>query len=226
MQEIRPPYPSPIMQQWDQNFRGLSDRQSYLSRRSQFNNLGTGYQSDLIVITDGGQHTHPYILDWYYTALPQRTTDRDGDIRSRYFDSVMEHSNEASHKEQSWGDMLHGRVQSQLEASTSTPLLRELVMQDNDSNKMAHPSNSHWWARSPLHGYNPETSFLEPPNFDTERGQLYDNYSDNTSTDEPVDWRDPNRLSRTFLMDDLGGEDFSLPFDDIYRSNPTAVQKV
>lgn len=80
------------MQQRDPNFRGLSDKQSYLSRGSPFNNLGTGYHSDLIVITEGGQHTHPYILDWYYTAMPQGTIDKDGDIRSQYFDSVVEHS--------------------------------------------------------------------------------------------------------------------------------------
>lgn len=169
------------------------------------------------MITEGGQHTHPYILDWYYTALPQVIIDKDGDIRSQYFDSVVEHSNEASYKEQRWEDMRYGRGQSQLEASMSTSLLHELVRQDNDSNKMAHPTNSHWWARSPLHGPNPETSFLEPPNFETERGQFYDNYSDNASTEEPVDWRDSNWLSRTFLMGDLEGGDFSLPFDDIYR---------
>ncbi|XP_031112649.1 autophagy-related protein 9 [Ipomoea triloba] len=63
----------------------------------------------------------------------------------------------------------------------------------------------------------PQASFVEPP--PTSNRYPQDNYdtSPDTSVDEQgnLDLRNSNRLTRTFFMDESGG-DFNLPFDDIY----------
>lgn len=63
----------------------------------------------------------------------------------------------------------------------------------------------------------PQASFVEPP--PTSNRYPQDNYdtSPDTSVDgqENLDLRNSNRLTRTFFMDESGG-DFNLPFDDIY----------
>ncbi|GFZ01545.1 autophagy 9 [Actinidia rufa] len=126
--------------------------------------------------------------------------------------------NEATYEE-NWSHLFEDRSRSHLEASTSAPLLCESVLQHHDSSSVAHPTKSHWWARSRPHGADPQTSFLEPPNFNHNiPNNYYDHFSDRSLEEEEqhFDWRSSHGLSRTYYMNNLEGGEFNLPFDDIY----------
>lgn len=215
------------MQQFTPTYRGLSVRNSYLSREIPFNYLGTGYQLSSLSPMDGEQKDYPYILDWYYTSQPQHSSNDLREISSSPSGIVEECNNHlwmSSHLSQNeatydenWGRHFEHRAHSQLEASTSAPLFQESVLQHHDFNNAQDPTTSHWWARSRPQVANLRTSFLEPPNFNRQTSHYYDNLSDRSLEEqENLDWRNSSRLSRSFLMDDNGG-DFNLPFDDIYR---------
>ncbi|KAL3510247.1 hypothetical protein ACH5RR_029648 [Cinchona calisaya] len=226
VQALRPAYVTSRMQQFTPNYQVLSGRNSYLSREIPFNYLGTGYQLSSMSPMNGEQKDYPYILDWYYTSQPQHSTNESREISSSPLGVVEECNNNlwmSSHLTQneatydaSWRHLFENRASSQLEVSTSAPFFRESVLQHHDFNNVAHPTTSHWWARSRPQGADPRTSFLEPPNFNHEISYNSDNISDRSLEEqEHLDWRNSSRLSRTFLMDDDGG-DFNLPFDDIY----------
>ncbi|KAK8476143.1 hypothetical protein V6N11_008458 [Hibiscus sabdariffa] len=101
-----------------------------------------------------------------------------------------------------------------------TPFFRESVLQHHDTNETTHQARSCWWLRTGSHGAEPQTSFLEPPDFNHyPSNHPYDNFSERSveEQDQFLDWR----LSRTTYLDDLeGGEDVNLHFDDIYSGPP------
>lgn len=219
---LRPAYASSRLQQFSPNYRVLSDRNSYLSREMPVNYLGTGYQLNSMLPMDG---EHPYILDWFYTSQPQQSHDLR-EVSSSSSGNAEEHNNDLRTSsrltqnevtyDENWIHHFEDRARSHLEASTSAPLFQESVLQHHELNNVAHPTTSHWWARSRPQGADAQTSFLEPPNFNCETNYYYDNLSDRSLEEqEHLDWRNSSRLSRTFLMDDDGGN-FNLPFDDIY----------
>nr|POF09139.1 autophagy-related protein 9 [Quercus suber] len=121
-----------------------------------------------------------------------------------------------------WGDQFEDRTQSHLRASTSSPFFRDSVLRHHDSSNLVNPTRSHWWDRSGPHGAQPQTSFLEPPDFNQHTpANYYDNLSERSSNDhENLHWRDDNKLSRTTYMDDLEAGEFNLHFDDIYSRPP------
>ncbi|KAJ1385433.1 hypothetical protein SESBI_41676 [Sesbania bispinosa] len=72
------------------------------------------------------------------------------------------------------------RAASHLGASTSAPIFRESLIQDNNSNDLTNTTRSHWWARrshpQSVHG---QTSFFEPPDFNQQRAyNYYDKFSE------------------------------------------------
>ncbi|XP_027150722.1 autophagy-related protein 9-like [Coffea eugenioides] len=224
-QALRPAYVTSRFQQFSPNYRVLSDRNSYLSREIPVNYLGTGYQLNSMLPMDGEQRDYPYILDWFYTSQPQQSNDlrevsssSSGiaeECNNDLWTSPRLAQNEVTYDE-NWRHLLEDRARSHLEASTSAPLFQESVLKHHELNNVAHPTTSHWWARSRPQGADPQTSFMEPPNFNRETSHYYDNLSDRSLEEEDhLDWRNSSRLSRTFLMDDDGGN-FNLPFDDIY----------
>ncbi|KAG9153990.1 hypothetical protein Leryth_000500 [Lithospermum erythrorhizon] len=81
-----------------------------------------------------------------------------------------------------------------------------------------------WWERNVEHSVAPDTSFLQPPNYSRQNASVdyHDSHSDR-SIEEPedhLDFRDSNRLSKTFYMDDdLGERGLNLAFDDIYKES-------
>lgn len=215
------------MQHGNLNFRGLGDRNSYLSREVPFvtNILGTGNQLGSMWLADGERKNYPYILDWFYTLRPQPTSDTSRE-NPQPFDVIQEDTNDfwtspqLRQKEElcdeNQGCLYKDRAHNHLEASTSAPLFHESsVLRQHESSHVAHPTGSHWWARTKPPTANPETSFLEPPNFNHDRYDYYDNISDRSEQDH-LDWRNNSSLSRTFIMDDLDGGGFNLPFGDIY----------
>ncbi|GMP90682.1 hypothetical protein CsSME_00041693 [Camellia sinensis var. sinensis] len=233
-QGTRPAYAPPRMQQqWTTSWRGLGDRNSFLSREMPQNIPGTGYQLVSPWMIDADQKNYPYILDWYYTSRPHHATDNSRDVDRGPFEVAEEGSkdfwtpphlprNEATHEE-NCSNLFEDRSQSHLEASTSASLFRESVLHhhDHDSSTTAHPTKSHWWARSRPHGLDAQTSFLEPPNFNQNASNNYhDNFSDRSLEEEEqqFDWKSFHRLSRSYGVDNLEGGEFNLPFDDIYNS--------
>lgn len=230
VQALRPAYATCRMQQFTPNYRIPNDRNSYLSREMPFNYLGTGYQLSSISPMDGELKEFPYILDWYYTSRPLHSTHGSREMPPSPSGTVDECNNDLwmspnltqneATKGQTWRPLFEDTASNQLEASTSAPLLRESLLQHQDFNSIAHPTTSQWWARSPPHGAGPgpgpETSFLEPPNFNRGRSHYSDNLSDKSLEEqEHLEWSS-GRLSRTFIMMDDDGGDFNLPFDDIY----------
>ncbi|KAA8543357.1 hypothetical protein F0562_021148 [Nyssa sinensis] len=227
-QETRPACSPPRMQQWTPNLRGQEDRNNFFPREMPHNILGAGYQLGSMWLIDVDRRNYPYILDWYYTSRTHHSTENSRDIPSGPSDAeegprdfwMPSHltQNEAAAFDENWGHLSDARSRSHLEASTSAPLFRESVLQHHDSSNVAHPTSSHWWARSHAHGGDPQTSFLEPPNFNRNTSNNYiDNFSDRSiqEEEEHLDWRSSGRLS-TYYMDDLEMGEFRLPFDDIY----------
>ncbi|XP_057513286.1 autophagy-related protein 9 isoform X1 [Actinidia eriantha] len=226
--------PPGTQHQWTPNFRGLGDRNSFLAREMPQNIPGIGYQLGSMWMIDADQKNCPYIIDWYYTSRPRHATDNSRNVPRGPFDSAEEGSrdfwvppphlpqNEATYEE-NWSHLFQDRSRSHLEASTSAPLLCESVLQHHDSSSVAHPTKSRWWARSRPHGADPQTSFLEPPNFNHNiPNNYYDHFSDRSLEEEEqhFDWRSSHGLSRTYYMNNLEEGEFNLPFDDIYSRPP------
>ncbi|PPD99845.1 hypothetical protein GOBAR_DD03169 [Gossypium barbadense] len=213
--------------------RAYSDRNDFLSKEMQQNILG-GYNMDSLWLIEANQKNHPYLLDWYYTSRAQQMPSYRRDTAARPFEPAEEqHKNywgpintthdEARDKEYRPHHFDDGSL-SHLEASTSAPFFHESVLQHHDTNVSVHHTRSCWWLRDGSDGAQPQTSFLEPPDFNRHSSNHpYDNFSERNVEDEDqfLDWRDSWRLSRTTYLDDLeAGEDVNLHFDDIYSGPP------
>ena len=126
-----------------------------------------------------------------------------------------------------WDHNSDHRSQSNLEASTSSPFFRDSILQPHDPGTSAHPARSHWWDRSGTRGAQPESSFIEPPDFNRRAPPVYhENFSERSleeeeHEDQNLDWRDSYKLSRTTYGDDLEEPgDINLLFDDVYSRPP------
>lgn len=239
-QGIRPGYTSPNhIQHWAPTPRAQNDPNSYFSRHTTSpNNISrSSYQLDCMWLIDPIHKNHPYILDWYHTSSHNHhTTTGQQDIESGQSGHVdVEESmpnvwdppdlgRDRVPYDENWGSFFEDRAGSNMNASTSAPLLRGSVLQHHDSGSVGQAGRSQWWARGGSGGARgagpgPQTSFLEPPHFNRDD---YNDYNDNISersfeeNEQEFDWRTENRLSRTFYMHDIEGGKFDLPFDDIY----------
>lgn len=243
-QGTRLPYSPLGMWRGSPNLRGQGDRFNILPRdMPQY--PGTGYHLGSLWLIDADQKNHPYLLDWYYTSRPHQLTNYSRDMEdpteaaerqfgdywippnltqnNARFEDVLEQQvqNNARH-----GDYLAQqydfRLRSNLGASTSAPFFRDDI-QNQEQGNLAHPTRSHWWARSGPQGVQPQASFLEPPDFNhRESGNYHDNFSDRSTDeqDQHLDWRNSRRLSQTTYMEDLDTGGFSLHFDDVYSKPP------
>ncbi|XP_031265801.1 autophagy-related protein 9 [Pistacia vera] len=234
-QGIRNAYSPPRMWRGSPNLRGNGDRNSTLLRELPYT-AGTGYQLGSLWLIDVEQKNHPYLLDWYYTSRYLQTTDHRVDIPTVPYE-VPEHrqgdysmpsnlmQNEARY-EKYWDHDNEGRLQSHLGASTSTSVLRESVLQHHDTSNLLQPTRSDWWARTRTGSYDarPQSSFLEPPDFNqyTAHTNYYDNFSERSleEVEQHLEWRNSHGLSRTTYMDDLDVGDLNLHFDDVYSKPP------
>lgn len=118
------------------------------------------------------------------------------------------------------------RTASPLGASTSAPIFKDSIIQDQDSNDRHHPTRSHWWARSHhQEGGHGQTSFFEPPNFNHERAyniyndKLSDIGSENEDQEQEMYWS-YHKSSHKEHIDDLESGEYNLHFDDIYSRPP------
>ncbi|XP_076905256.1 autophagy-related protein 9-like [Bidens hawaiensis] len=226
-QGISPGYMIPNqLPQWAQTCPSHGDPNSYFSRETGPNVSKSFYQQDCMWLIDPVHKNHPYILDWYYTS-PHHHSRGPQDIESGPVDDMWDPpdlSRDRPRYDENWGSFFDNRVESNLEASTSAPLSRGSVLQHHDSGQTGR---SHWWdrgggPRGVGPGPGPQTSFVEPPNFnrDDYNDYYHDNLSDRSFEEhgQPFDWgpSKSNELSKTFYMDEIGGK-FDLPFDDIYE---------
>ncbi|KAM0007117.1 hypothetical protein Hdeb2414_s0019g00550591 [Helianthus debilis subsp. tardiflorus] len=214
--------------QWGRTCPAHGDPNSYFSRDMGPNVSKSTYQRDCMWLMDPAHKNHPYILDWYYTSSHHHWRGPQ-DIESGPVDVDVNMANmwdppdirrDPVRYDDHWGSFFDDRMKSNLEASTSAPLSRGSVLQHHDSGNMGR---SHWWDRPRGVGPGPQTSFVEPPNFNrNDYNDYHDNFSDRSFEEHgrPFDWgaSKSNELSKTFYMDDIGGK-FDLPFDDIYEEH-------
>ncbi|XP_057964932.1 autophagy-related protein 9 [Malania oleifera] len=233
-QGSRPAYSPQRMWRGSPNLRNQGERNSFFSREMPHNSPTSGHQLGSLWLIDVDQKNHPYLLDWYYTSQPHHATNYSRNAPAAAFEVVEEGhkdfwmpsnlaTNDAKYEEY-WGHHFEDRSRSHLEASTSTPFFGESVLQHHDLGNLAQQTRSHWWARSDPQGLGPQTSFLEPPDFNCPVPyNHYDNISDKSleEQEEHLDWRNARKLSRTNFMDDFETEgEISLHFDDIYSRPP------
>ncbi|PPS00198.1 hypothetical protein GOBAR_AA20462 [Gossypium barbadense] len=216
--------------------RGHVDRNGLFPREMQQNIPDTSRDLGSLLLIDAEQQNHPYLLDWYYTSRTRRdaaTTrpSEPGELQHEDYWMPTNMTHDEARDEDYWQPYHYdgrSRLQSHLDASTSSSFFHESVLQHHDTNELPHQARSHWWARSGPHGIQPQTSFLEPPDFNRySSAQRYDNMSERSveEQDQSLDWRDSQRLSRTTHMeDDLEtGGDINLHFDDVYSRPPEAL---
>ncbi|KAF2320440.1 hypothetical protein GH714_027517 [Hevea brasiliensis] len=217
--------------QGSSNLRGPGNRNTPFSR--EMPHYTSDFDLGSLWLIDEDQKSHPYLLDWYYTS--QTSTNYGRDIPAVPFEVTEQHpgdhwlepnftQNEAVYDDERWRHHYEDRTESHLGASTSTPFFRESILQQHEVSSFAHSNRSHWWARSSRPSAQPQTSFLEPPDFNRfTSDNFYDNFSERSLEEqEHLNWRSSHRLSRTtYLDDDLeAGENINLHFDDIYSRPP------
>lgn len=196
--------------------------------------LDRGYQFAGLRLIDTNPKSYPYILDSYYRSPFRCTTDNSRDLPPEPPGAIGRSSSREFHLppyllplegryEENWEPDFEGRAQSHLEASISSsisaPLFGNSVLQHDEPRNIGRPSTSHWWARSGTRGPGPEASFLEPPIFNRNSLDAFDeNISDQSLEEERglLDWRGSHGLDQTHFVNDLAIGDFDLPFGGIY----------
>ncbi|KAK2442072.1 autophagy-related protein [Trifolium repens] len=224
----------PRMWRGSSNMAGNGDRNGFLSGVVPYSSYVPGNHLGSLWFIEANQNNHPYLLDWYYTSRPHESTS--GDVPFEPFGVTGHYSkdysmpsnltqNEPEFDEYS-NEYQEDRAASQLGASTSAPIFRESVIQDQSYSEAPNATRSHWWARSRLQSGRVQTSFFEPPDFNDQTTYNYhDKFSDRGSEDQDQEqhfyWRDHhNKLSRTTMTDDLEAGEFNLHFGDIYSRPP------
>ncbi|KAK7268282.1 hypothetical protein RIF29_20978 [Crotalaria pallida] len=236
-------YSPPRMWRGSPNLGSNGDRNRFMSRDMPYSTFETGNHLGSLWLIEANQNNHPYLLDWYYTSKPHNVTSRR-EVPNDPFE-VAEHHHSGdwmppnlTQNEPEYDEYLNkyhnDRAASHLGASTSSPIFRESLIQDQSSNDLPHATRSHWWARSHQHQGGPgQTSFFEPPDFNqqtaynnnynyyhkfSERGS--DKGSEGNDQEQHLYWGDQHNLSRTAYTDDLEAGEFNLHFDDIYSRPP------
>ncbi|XP_020247558.1 autophagy-related protein 9 isoform X2 [Asparagus officinalis] len=186
---------------------------------------------NIVNIPDQDGIHQPYILDLYYTSSKDCTPLSQ---ETKPFEPIMdqlwakETDGNIVAGGEVWGSSnIPERLQSHLEASTSSPLLK-----DGSSHPCDPALGNPWWARSGPHSSAHVASFLEPPPVFGHRNASYhsENASERSWGEQEADdgrardWRNRSSMSRTNYMDDDDGLDhdddgFDLHFaDDIERN--------
>ncbi|KAF6170341.1 hypothetical protein GIB67_043031 [Kingdonia uniflora] len=159
----------PMTWNWTPNLMHQGEFQNFITRDVLYNKMEDGQLS--------GYQLCPYVLDWYYTSKPLLNVHHSegnpillSEVSKEPFrDFPMEFNTSAQTNrlyEEDWSYPLEeGRVESHMEASTSTPFFQECVLHHPKSDHLDRPRETQWWARGSSHSVGPQTSFLEPPNF-------------------------------------------------------------
>ncbi|KAF5201912.1 Autophagy-related protein [Thalictrum thalictroides] len=221
-------YPHPTTYQFNPNIRD----QRYIPRDVLYDNVRnapiTRYQLGSMWLIDPDQKNYPYLLDWYYSSRPSSTMNTSAGVSTTHAEvtepvrDFWSNGDAAPREvfEENWGYPFEERQQSQFEASSSTPNFRESVIRHHNLGDLGHPTESHWWVRSGPNPTDPQASFLEPPPYgrNTDAIEVIDRDIITEEPEQCLDWRNSDRLSKTFYMDDNDGDgEFNLPFNDVYH---------
>nr|KYP51184.1 Autophagy-related protein 9 [Cajanus cajan] len=169
-------------------------------------NMGSNVDRNRHVPSDPFEVTDHHSPDWMPSNLTQNEHHGYGLYTNAYSD---------------------GRTASPLGASTTAPIFRESLIQDQHCIDMPLTTRSNWWARSHPQSGQVQASFLEPPDFDHQTAyNNHDTFSDRGSEDQDQDqeqhlfWGNDHKLSSTAPVDDLDAADFNLHFVDVYSRPP------
>ncbi|XP_023554282.1 autophagy-related protein 9-like isoform X1 [Cucurbita pepo subsp. pepo] len=188
---------------------------------------------------DEHHRNFPYLLDHYYTNAPRDKASNSGDIPEEPSESMEPNSKvywtppDFTRKERSYEDYWKedhpmDRSQSQLGASTSAPIVRESIFQHQDFTSTANPdTKTQWWDRNIASWDQPETSFMEPPDFNrhTTMKSRYDNISERSSEErQQMEWSGFGKLSRATYLEDIETGELDLHFGDVYSETPDALK--
>ncbi|XP_058770971.1 autophagy-related protein 9-like [Vicia villosa] len=186
------------------------------------------------VPTDLFEETPLNSRDWMHnTSRPHDGTSRD--VSTDLFEETPHHSRDWMPSsltqnepyEEYMNDYHDDRVNSHLGASVSSPIFRESIIRNQDSDDLHRPTRSHWWARSHHHqqGGHDQASFYEPPDFNHERtfnntnDKLSEIGSENQDQEQQLHW--PNSVYHKSFHSanthDLESGEINLHFDDFYR---------
>ncbi|KAL2323449.1 hypothetical protein Fmac_027828 [Flemingia macrophylla] len=221
------------------NMGSNGDRNRFTSREMPYSTFVTGnHLGSLWLIDSRNENNHPYLLDWYYISQSHDATPRHAPSDS--FEVTDHHSphwmpsNLVQNEQQGYEDFMNefrdDCTASHLGASTSAPIFRESLIQDQHSIDVPLTTRSNWWARSHPQSGQGQTSFLEPPDFCHQTAYNYHHkFSDRGSEDQDQDQEqhmyrgNDHKLSCTAHADYLDAADFNLHFVDVYRlpGNPT-----
>ncbi|KAF3793626.1 Autophagy-related protein 9 [Nymphaea thermarum] len=177
--------------------------------------------------------SHPYLLDCYYLERGSCRVDVEMGLATP-LDGHHEHKGhywtDIDHEAQNqgrWGAFADDQQRSHLQASTSSTVFRDGLIQHHDVGHLGRTTESHWWARTGARSNAVQNSFMEPPSF----GVHNFNHSRRSFSDGRVEEYDGNlnlrnsgNLFRNLADDDHDRDGaFSLPFGDIYTRTPQTI---
>lgn len=224
------------MYQGSRNLVGHRDRNGIFPRELPRRNSAAANWTDILWL-DEHQGNFPYLLDHYYANTPQDIANYSGDTPEEPSELIDQNSRvywmppnftqrEGRYDEDYWkDDDFEDRSQTNLGASTSAPILRESIFQPRDFNSGNPGIKTRWWDRNTVSREQPQTSFMDPPDFNrfTTVKNHYDNISERSSEEEQqhMEWSHFGKLSRaTYLEEDIETGEVDLHFGDVYSRTP------
>ncbi|KAG7036322.1 Autophagy-related protein 9 [Cucurbita argyrosperma subsp. argyrosperma] len=222
------------MHQGSRNLVGHRDRNGIFPRELPRANSAAANWTDFLWL-DEHQRNFPYLLDHYYTNAPQDIANYSRDVPEEQSELIEQNSRmywlppyftqRKGRYEDYWEEgHLEDRSETHLGASTSAPILRESIFQHQDFNSANPGIKTRWWDRNTASGEQPQTSFMDPPEFNrytTTMKNLNDNVSERSSEEQQhMEWSNFGKLSGATHLEDIETEELDLHFGDVYSRTP------
>lgn len=231
------------MSQASRNLVGHRDRNGIFPGELPCQNSAAGNWMDFLWL-DERQRNFPYLLDHYYTSGPRDVANYSRDIpeesselmelNSVYW--IPPHITQRKERyEDFWKeDHLEDRSQTHLGASTSathlgastsSPIIGRSIFHHQESTVAnSGGTKTRWWDRNIVSHEQPQTSFMDPPNFNrytTTMKSQYDNVSERSLEEQQhMEWSDFGKLSRPTYLEDIETGELDLHFGDVYSRTP------
>lgn len=234
------------MSQGSRNLVSHRDRNSIFPGELPRQNSAAANWMDFLWL-DEHQRNFPYLLDHYYTSAPRDIASYSGDIpeesselmeemnsrvywmppyvtqrKGRYEDFWKEDNLEEDRSQTHLGASTSA---THLGASTSSPIIHESIFRHQEPNSV-NPggTKTRWWDRNIASRELPQTSFMDPPDFNrytTTMKNHYDNVSERSSEEQQhMEWSDFGKLSRATYLEDIETGELDLHFGDVYSRTP------
>ncbi|KAL0554024.1 hypothetical protein IC582_007929 [Cucumis melo] len=231
------------MSQASRNLVGHRDRNGIFPGELPRQNSTAGNWMDFLWL-DERQRNFPYLLDHYYTSGPRDVANYSRDIPEESSELMELNSvywippyitQRKERYEDFWKeDHLEDRSQthlgastsaSHLGASTSSPIIGRSIFHHQESTVAnSGGTKTRWWDRNIVSHEQPQTSFMDPPNFNrytTTMKSQYDNVSERSLEEQQhMEWSDFGKLSRPTYLEDIETGELDLHFGDVYSRTP------